>query len=150
MSTFPCLVRFESGLARCVTAWVTGWWAGIWSSWQAGANRTRCGRCARGAGAARPSGQGLAVLADRFCERDEVFEHGGYLPSARGPVADEVIDPEAGQPADQVVLARACWFSAVDALVGGGEFMAVRSLMCSSSAERSSSWRASPGSRWCN
>jgi hypothetical protein len=40
----------------------------------------------------------------------EVFEHGGCHPLARGPVADEVIFPEAGQPADQVVLARVCQF----------------------------------------
>src|SRR5215510_11283914 len=24
--------------------WATGWWTGIWSSWRAGAGRTRCGR----------------------------------------------------------------------------------------------------------
>jgi hypothetical protein len=37
-------------------------------------------------------------------------------------VAEKVVDPEAGQPADQVVLARPRQFPAVDALVGGGEF----------------------------
>ena len=31
-------------LGRSVTVSVTGWWTGIWSSWQAGAGRTRCGR----------------------------------------------------------------------------------------------------------
>ena len=86
--------------------------------WPAGPGRV--GR-ARGAGAAPPAGQGLAVPADRFCERDEVVEHCGCHPRARGAVADEVVDPEAGQPADQVVLARPCQFPAVDALVGGGE-----------------------------
>jgi hypothetical protein len=36
--------------------------------------------CARGAGAAPPAGQGLAVLINRFCELDEVVEHGGCHP----------------------------------------------------------------------
>src|SRR5215472_3608995 len=43
MSNFPCLVRFTSGLAWPVTGWASRWWTGIWSSWRAGAGRTRCG-----------------------------------------------------------------------------------------------------------
>jgi hypothetical protein len=88
--------------------------------------RFRCppgqaGRACR-AGAAPPAGQGLAVPADWLGERDEVAEHGGRHPRACRPVAEKVVDPEAGQPADQVVLARPGQLPALDALIGGGEF----------------------------
>ncbi len=110
MSTFPCLVRFESGSGQ-VRYCLGDRLVDRYLEFVAGRCRPNTLRalCSR-AGAARPSGQGLAVLADRFCERDEVFEHGGCHPLARGPVADEAIDPEAGQPADQVALARVCQF----------------------------------------
>lgn len=39
----PCACTFR-GLARPATRWVRGWWTGSWSSWRAGASRTRRGR----------------------------------------------------------------------------------------------------------
>jgi hypothetical protein len=42
--TFHVLCVSCRGRARSVTGWAIGWWTGIWSSWRAGAGRTRCGR----------------------------------------------------------------------------------------------------------